>query len=523
MWRLRQLALKLYNFCRPERAERELTKAGAHQGGRSPSRCPRGRVPAARRSFGGVEQAKERSREERSFLWLEDARRDVRHAVRMLTRTPAFAVVAMFTLALGIGGATAIFSVVNAVLLQPLPYPEPERIVHVWRDDGRGSQPVFSAISDFLFDAWSDESETLEQLAAHVESTWTIRVGNRLERVRMGQVTPSLFPLLRAVPQHGRLILPHEADRGSAPVVLLSHQFWRDWFGSDPDTVGRTIHLETEPYTIVGVLPPDFSFPDRETLLWTPLDTTRPVPEVMFLLPTIARLRQGVTIEQAEAEGTALRLSLSSVGFELHTGPPRIRVTPLHEEIVASTRPALLVLFAGVLVLLLLACVNLANLLVARGIARERELSVRAAVGASRGRLVRQLLAESTVLGVVGGALGVLAAWWGHDLLVAQLPATIPRIGEASMDVTVLAFGLGLSCATGLACGTLPAVLSRRVDLVGGLAGHPTRWRGVGTRIHPAQMRATLAGVEIALAVVLVTAAGLLIRIQHAPEREPRL
>ena len=443
-----------------------------------------------------------------------DFSRDVRHALRVLSKHRGFTTVAVLTLAIGIGAATSIFSVVNAVLLRPLPYPDAGRIVRVRPEiAGPADQVMNEYMTNVLFDAWSDTGTTLEQIAAYNPArAFSLRVGDRVDRVRGASVSPAMFPLLRTAPQLGRLFLPEEAARGANPVVLLSDRMWRTRFASDPNVVGQLLPFVTQPRTIVGVLPPEFYFPDRETLFWTPMSITPPpLPDggqVTTLFSALARVRAGLSIEQAEAEGVAIRQGLNPDAPDASTN---VALVPLQEELVADTRPAMLVLFAAVLAVLLLVVVNLTNLLLARGLARERELTVRAAVGASRGRLMRQLLTESLTLSVIGGGLGLLAAYWGLGALLSLAPAGIPRIAEVTFDPMVVGFAIGLSLLSGLLTGSLPAFGVGGITLAAGLA-----LGGVGPGLRAdggaARARTTLVAAQFALALILAVTAGLLVR-----------
>jgi len=448
---------------------------------------------------------------------MADLLHDVRRACRAFSTQRGFTVAAVLTVAIGIGASTAIFSVVNAVLLRPLPYPESDRIVRIRSErPGPAGQQMDVFVTDVLLQAWSAEGKTLEHVAAYTPNSYTVRSIDTVERIQGMRVSPSMFALLRTTPQLGRLFLPDEAAPGASPVVLLSDRLWRSRFGADPGVIGEALTLETRPHTIVGVLPADFYFPDRETLLWTPLNLTPPtLPGVglaVMLVPALARIRPDVTVAQAEAEGAAIRRGVSQRIFEDPEAPTlRVQLVPLQEEMVAETRPALLMLFAGVMTVMLIAAVNLANLLLARGVTRARELAIRAAIGASRWRLLRQLLTESLVLSVAGGALGLLAAYWGRDLLLSVAPGDISRVAHASFDPIVLGFGVSLSLATGLVCGSVPAFHGGRADLRDGANVGASTSVGVG-RLRATRVRAALASAEIAFAVVLVVAAGLLVR-----------
>ena len=444
---------------------------------------------------------------------------DLRHAVRTFGRRPMLAGTAVLTLALGIGANTAMFSIVNAVLLRPLPYPGAERIVRVReeRPSMRGQRMPSFMTSDTL-NAWRDSGRTLEQIAGYSERPYTLAGGDGPTRLQGAAVSAGMFALLGVAPERGRVFDVGEERPGADTVVVLSHATWQRRFGADPDVVGRSVTLDGRPHTILGVLPDTFAFPARSTELWTPLVTEIPNQQpgqvMLVAFAGLARLRSGVTLEGATAEGQTIvsRQHAERPGPMAQMPAPTLRLIPLQEELVAAVRPALVALLAAVGFVLLVACANLASLLLAHGATRQRELAVRAALGADRRRLVRQLLTESLALGLAGGGLGVPAAGWLHRALPALLPADLPRIDEIQLDGAVLGFSLVLSLVTGLVFGLAPAFRGSRVNLVRSLHGSAsTGARGLRwpTTIG---LRHVLVMGEIALSVVLLVGAGLLLR-----------
>lgn len=448
---------------------------------------------------------------------MDGIRQDVRQALRGLARHKGFTAAALVSLALGIGANTALFSVVYGVLLRPLPYPEPERLVRL-SEHHPGGRPAIQAplVSDLTFRAWREEPRTLEGLAAYGRGAHTISggdAGERTVRLEGAAVSPELFALLGVRPAAGRLIEAADLADGAPPVVVIGDELWRQRFGGDRSAVGETLTLDGTAYTVVGVAPAGFAFPDRDVRLWTPHRHSVRTPEdgSMSIFGAIGRLRPGVTAEQAAAEGTAAarsrpRPAPAEMLFG-QGGPVEVRVEPLTEEMTARVRPALLVLAAGVGFILLICCANVSNLLLARGVARRRELAVRAAVGAGRLRLARQMVTESLVLSAIGGALGLGLAAMLLELLPALAPADFPRLDDVRLDGRTLAFTALAAAAAGLVAGLLPALRSSRPALVPGLrdgvgasAGAPTRRLGAGLLVA-----------EAALATVLLVGAGLLV------------
>ena len=454
---------------------------------------------------------------------------DVRSAVRRLAGQRGFTVAALLTLALGIGANTAMFGIVYGLLLRPLPYPDPEGLVRVGEAFGGRQAPMLTNRSFPLIEA----AGSFEHLAAYRESSLEWRGPDGAVTLSGAAVSPALFPLLRATPQRGRLFAAEEARQGADRVVLLSHGAWTSRFASDPDIVGAPLDLGGDPYTVVGVLAEGFYFPNPEGEFWTPLVVppfTPPTPPepgqrprafMILGFSALARLAPGVSAEQAAAEVSTLvqsgpgaeLMQRALAGREAGDSPEvAARVTPLLEEMVGEYRPALLALAAATVLVLLIACVNVAGLLLARGVSRQRTLAVCAALGAGRGRLVRQLLTENVALGVGGGVLGLAAAALVLRAAPVLVPGDIARLDEVGVDGVVLAFTLGLSMAAGLLFGAAPALQWSRVDIVRTLNEGSAQSTGGFRLLRSNRARAGLAVVQVALALVLLVGAGLLLR-----------
>ena len=439
---------------------------------------------------------------------------DVRYAVRTLLKSLGFAAVAVLALALGIGANTAIFSVVKAVLLSPLPYPEPERLVWV-RESNPGADIPDEPASAPNYNDWRTQVRSFDGLAAYANTALTLTDGGGGEPERIPAVSTSanFFQVVGVAPALGRGFLPEEETAGKNRVVVLSHGLWQRRFGASPQALGQTITLGGNAYTVVGVAPADFKSPVRGPKapeMWVPIafNFNQNVRRSDYL-NVIGRLRAGATIGQAQAElaGVAARLEqeypATNAGWTVTT-------QPLHERVVGNVRQALWVLMGVVGFLLLIACANVANLLLARAAARRQELAVRSALGAGRGRLVRQLLTESLLLGIAGGGLGLILAAWGVELLVALSPGNIPRLEEAGLDARVLAFTFGVSVLTGVVFGLLPALSASKTDLAESLKEGGSRGPTAGQGAR--RLRSSLVIAEIAITAVLLACAGLMIR-----------
>ncbi len=450
--------------------------------------------------------------------------RDVGSAARRLVAQRGFTLAALLTLALGIGANTAMFSVVHSLLLRPLPYPDPERVVRVGESMG-ARRGVLTNRSLPLLQA----AESFEHLAAYRGSSLEWAGPDGSIALRGAAVSPALFPLLRATPHLGRLFTEEEAREGADGVVLLSYRAWTNHFASDPGIVGAPVDLDGDPHTVVGVLPEGFYFPNPDSEFWTPFvvppyappaaaEAGQPSMVFMMVFNALGRLAPGVSPEQAAAEAGTLLRSASEFRMLLPgggrgAGGPQnnVQVVPLLEEMVGEYRPALLALTMATALVLLIACVNVAGLLLARGVTRRRALAVCAALGASRLRLVRQLLTESVMLGVGGGALGLAAASMVLRAAPALVPGDVARLDGVGLDGVTLAFTLGVSIAAGLLFGAAPALQWSRLDLAGTLNEGSTQSTGGFRLLRSNRTRATLAVVQVALALVLLMGAGLLL------------
>ena len=465
--------------------------------------------------FGGVERFKEEVREARGLRLLEELGRDLRHGARMLRKAPGFTAVAILTLALGIGAKAAIFTVVNGVLLNPLPFEDPHKLVGVWN---RGATFDGMALSPDQYFTYRDENRVFEDFGVFQHSEFTVTGLGEPELVDFTGVTAGLLPLLRVQPVIGRHFT-EEDDSPGAPIItaMLSYAYWQRQ-GADPAVVGRTLRMAGgTPLEIIGVLPPEFALPGgQDTSIYAPFRWNRATPPASVpVYSAIARLVPGATIERADADLERMLpiwVEQSPTAPSLASLEEAQRVTytrPLKQDYVGDIGNVLWLLLGTVGIVLLIACANVANLSLVRAPGRQQEIAVRTALGGGRGHIVRQLLLESLVLGLLGGLAGLGLAFGGVRLLTWMGPETLPRLNEISLDRTVLAFTLGVSVLSGLLFGLLPAFRTGGLDLVSSLK-EGGRGGSAGTERHRA--RHTLVVAQMALALVLLAGSGLMIR-----------
>jgi putative ABC transport system permease protein len=443
---------------------------------------------------------------------METLLQDLRYGIRSLLKNPGFAFVAVVVLALGIGANSAIFSAANGILFRPLPYHEPQRLVMIWGNLFKtGLDEVGASAPEFK--DYKEQSTAFEHLAGYVPGGFNFSGGGEPERINGAYVTAELFPLLGVAPIAGRTFSAEEDSPGHEQVVVLSYGLWQRQFGADRSVVGKTLTINGKDATVIGVMPAGFQFPDRDVELWKPIafdaDDLSENNRGSHYLRIIGRLKPGVGLEQAQAEMSTIAQRIA----ELHTDTYQLgfgaKVVSRHEQVVHSVRPVLLILLGAVGFVLLIACANVANLLYARAAAREREIAIRTALGAGRLRIIRQLLTESLLLSLTGGALGLLLALWGVDLLVALAPASVPRLNEISLDGRVLGFTLLASLLTGLLFGLAPALQLSKPDLNESLK---EGGRGGGDSFRRHRIRNLLVVSEVALSLILLIGAGLMIK-----------
>jgi putative ABC transport system permease protein len=500
MSRLRQFVRRLQNLVRHSRADRDLTREITSHLLLLEDEFRRRGLPAdearyaARRAFGGVEQAKERQRDARSFRWIDDARQDIQYAIRMLHRTPGLTIPAVLTLALGIGANSAIFTVVNAVMLRPLPYPEPDRLIGIVQQHKSFGVDVVT-LPDYL--EWRDTAKSLVALAGAWRITVNLTGVDEPERLAGAAVTSNLFTTLGVAPQLGATFRDSANDSQS---VVLSDRLWRRHFGSAADVLGRTVSLNGEPRTVLGVMPPGFAWPEGVEV-WTLLMPQESMNRGYHQLQVVGRLAQGATLADARAELEALA-ARSEVTFPATNKDWGVQVSSLLDYTVGPASRSLLILAGAAGCVLLIACANVGGLLTARAFVRRKEISLRSALGASRSRIVRQLVTESIVLSLLGGTTGVVVAVYAIPALLSL--TTLPRSGDVALDIRMLAATLITSLSAGLLFGLAPAAATSRVAL-----STATRTRGDGPS---GWLRPTLLIVQVAVAVVLLAGAGLLLR-----------
>jgi putative ABC transport system permease protein len=436
------------------------------------------------------------------LIWQSRIARDFAFALRLLRRKPAFSLAAILTMSIGIAATTVMVSLVNAVLLRPLPYPDSERLVQIWSAmPGRGIAKSASALPDYQ--TWQKESRTLESIGAYKSTAFNLSGLDAPKRVRAVEVSPSVLRVLDVRPRIGEWFAENASEWGPHRVVMLSHGFWRSGFGADPQVIGRRVLLDGETYLVVGVMPASFEFPDPVTDVWVPLSSPPDSPlrtRQTYPLSLVGRVRPGVTFAQAQTELTSI----------VHTVDAQVdaAVVGLRESTVGDVRPTLWLLLGAVAFVLLIACANVANLTLVRNMSRQRELMIRSALGASRGRIVQQVLTESLVIAVIGGLLGIFAAAMSLRTVASLTIIGVPRLSEVTIDVRVLVITLLVSAAAGLISGALPAFTISRVDVTETLKASG---RSHTTGRRDAWARALLVAGEVCLAVSLLIGAGLMI------------
>lgn len=469
----------------------------------------------ARAEFGGIERVKEECRESRGISFIESALQDLRFAFRMLRKSPGFTVVAVFTLALGIGANTAIFSVVDAVLLKPLPYQDPSRLVSATLQFPKAGGIDSSFVPHPTYFAWRDQNDVFSGIAAsHFGGSFTLTGAGTPERISGMSVSANFFSVLGIDLARGRRFASEEDRHGGPHAAILSYKLWQSRFTGDPKVLGRSITLDDKDYSVVGVLPANFTFPDADIQpqVFVPLAAPADASSAIWYLDVIARLKPGVTLAQATNDLSLIdtrTFPLLPKFFGRHTKDAHLSVTPLHDYLTGSVRAPLWTLMAAVAFILLIACANIANLQLSRGSVRAREFALRSALGAARARLARQLLTESLLLSAMGGFAGLLGGFWGVVLLRSFVPRTLLNVRDVHIDLAALAFTIAVSALVGLVSGLAPMLALAKPNLNDAIQAGRVQTTGSSNN---AFLRHSLAVAEVAAAVVLLVAAGLLLK-----------
>src|SRR5215213_1807227 len=512
LWALRQRETVINDIDREMRSHLELQVEANIRAGMSPAEAR----DRAQRSFGNVNRAVDAAYDVKGGGLLETLTQDVRYGVRMLAKHKAFTSIAVLTLALGIGANTAIFSVVNELLLRPLPYRDADRIVMLWEVTPAGRHQNSTSRGNFR--QWRQQSTSYQQIAAFSDQRFNLTGAGEPEELSVQMATPELFKVLGVDPLIGRTFLPDDAEAGKPAVAVLSYGLWQRHFGGQASVVGQPITLNDEKYTVIGVMPRNFQFhilqrsgTGRPAELWTilPMPTGPGANEVGRFLSTVARRKDGVTVDHAAAELRTIHARLSDETPEFNKNFTA-EVLPLREQFFGNVRRPLWLMLGAVGFVLLIACANVANLLLSLATSREKEIAVRAALGARRMRIVRQLLTESLLLALLGSVLGLAFAWLGIKALMMISPKDLVSLQTVGLNVTVLLWTLGVSVLTGIIFGLAPALHVSRLNLNDSLkeGGKAESGQASGSR----RLRSALVISEMALAVVLLASAGLLIR-----------
>jgi predicted permease len=473
----------------------------------------------ARIEFGGIDRAKEECREARGVTFLESLVRDLRYSLRMLGKKPAFTAAAVLTVALGVGANTAMFSIVSAVLLRPLPFPEPDRLVRIaFNEPGLGLRDVPFSVPEL--EDLRNRAGVFKDVSTIASASVNLTGAGHPERLEFMVTHPNYFSMLGATPQIGRLFGPQDFALGFAPVAVISDGLWRRSYGADPNVIGRTVRLDNDPYTIVGVLPPGFRHPGPtvsgnvevfQTAGFSGDPAPTPARGTRFMPAAMGRLKPGITLEQAQARLTAMAIQIRHDYATDYPAQARwtIEIQPLQEALVGNVRPMLLVLLGAVILIVLIVSLNIANLLLARALGRQQEMAVRLALGATRSRLARQMLTESILLSFIGGLAGIATAVCTLSFILRFVPPNIPRLSEVRIDWAVMVFALLISLLTGLLFGLAPAIHSTRAAMSSAIREGS---RGSGYSTKTSRLRDVLVVSELAFAVVLMVGAALLLR-----------
>jgi putative ABC transport system permease protein len=464
-------------------------------------------------TMGGITQFQEECRDMRRVNFIDDLLRDLRYSGRSLRRNPGFAALVVLIMALGIGANTAVFSVVNAVLLKPLAYRDPDRIVALSGSSTTGGGPtaLSKPVSILDFRDWRDQSTSFDAMAYYSSRETSVMPGSAAEYAQVTRVSPEFFRVFGVEPATGRLFTEEELKQGGGGALVISHAYWQSHFGGDPRVLGQTVRMYGKAISITGVMPPSFRFPDK-TDFWFPANTVFREPTAEYRGAhgyfAVGRLKPGVSVERAQTEIASIARRLEQQYPQSNKGRSVV-VTRIRDEMTGDIRVTLYLLLGAVSVVLLIACANTATLLLGKATARAREVAVRAALGASRRRIVRQMITESLLLAFLAGAAGLLLAYVGSKALVTLAPSSLPRLAESGIDTGVLAFSFGISIITSLLFGLVPALYASKANLNDSLKQGGTRAVIGGGMVR---MRGGLVVAEIALAVVLLSGAGLLMR-----------